>query len=118
MIVKVRKYEEVKNVDVDSILREDVYDNIVSYNSEVGYCDNQVVHSMVTTIDKEGHHMFFNLDEVTIYIMNDEGKTIDKFMRREVKVEDPSTLKQMSVTIDADKVVMKVQEKLCGYLHP
>lgn len=112
MIVKVRKYEEVKNVDVDSILREDVYDNIVSYNSEVGYCDNQVVHSMVTTIDKEGHHMFFNLDEVTIFIMNDEGKTIDKFMRREAKMEDPSTLKQMSVTIDADQVVMKVKEKL------
>ena len=112
MIVKVRKYEEVKNVDVDSILREDVYDNIVSYNSEVGYCDNQVVHSMVTTIDKEGHHMFFNLDEVTIYIMNDDGKTIDKFMRREVKVEDTSPLKQMSVTIDADQVVMKVKEKL------
>jgi len=108
MIVKVRKYEELVEGGVDSVLREDVYDNIVSYSSEVVYADNKVVGSSVTTINKDGHHMLYDLDEVTIYIMNDEGKTIDKFIRRER--EASSTQEQTSFTIDADRVSILVTE--------
>lgn len=89
MIVKVVTHTKIGG-DVDGgsgvkeFLTQRVYDKIVSHIVEYSYgAHMELMNAFLTIIDGDGLHTPIDLFKSTVYIMNDEGKTIDKYMQIE-----------------------------------
>lgn len=89
MIVKVVTHTEIGgDVEGGSGVKEALtyrtYDQIVSHIVEYSYgAHKELMHAMLTLIDGDGFHLPIDLNKSTVYIMNNDGKTIDKYEKIE-----------------------------------